>query len=89
MGVSQINHVVTLGLLVIALVGGTHGQTCPNQLETLNVCAPFVVPGSTNLIPSSDCCVALEAVDHSCLCNTIRVASTLPTQCNLPLSCGN
>ncbi|XP_024993038.1 stamen-specific protein FIL1 [Cynara cardunculus var. scolymus] len=89
MDVFQMNQIVTLVLLVVGLVGGSHGQTCPNQLENLNVCAPFVVPGSTNLIPSSDCCVALEAVDHACLCNTIRVASSLPTQCNLPLSCGN
>ncbi|KAI3800159.1 hypothetical protein L1987_35469 [Smallanthus sonchifolius] len=88
MGVSQISQ-VTLGLLVVALVARTHGQTCPNQLGNLNVCAPFVVPGSTDVLPSSDCCLALQAVDHDCLCTTARIASTLPTQCNFPVSCGN
>ncbi|KAK1409158.1 hypothetical protein QVD17_35683 [Tagetes erecta] len=88
MGTSQISQ-VTLVLLVVTLVAGTYGQTCPNQLSNLNVCAPFVVPGSANMLPNSDCCLALQAVDHDCLCSTIRIASTLPTQCNYPLSCGN
>ncbi|KAI3519504.1 hypothetical protein L1887_08678 [Cichorium endivia] len=88
MGVSKINQ-VTLVLLVLALVARTYGQTCPNQLSNLNVCAPFVVPGSADLTPNSDCCGALQAVDHDCLCSTIRVATRLPTQCNLPVTCGN
>ncbi|XP_076938347.1 stamen-specific protein FIL1-like [Bidens hawaiensis] len=92
MGVFQIRQ-VTLVLLIVALVARTHGQTvqtCPGQLGTLNVCAPFVVPGSpTNVVPSSDCCVALQSVDRDCLCNTIRIASSLPSQCNFPVSCGN
>lgn len=91
MGSSQISQ-VTLLLLVVALAGRTHGQTaqtCPNQLGNLNVCAPFVVPGSANTLPNSDCCLALQAVDHDCLCSTIRIASTLPTQCNYPVACGN
>nr|GEW58750.1 probable methyltransferase PMT15 [Tanacetum cinerariifolium] len=77
------------GLGVAAFVARTNGQACPYQLGNLNVCAPFVVPGSTETTPNRDCCLALQAVDHDCLCNTIRVASRLPTQCNFPLSCGN
>ncbi|KAI3808828.1 hypothetical protein L1987_24789 [Smallanthus sonchifolius] len=88
MGASQISQ-VTMFLLVVALVARTHGQTCPNQLGNLDVCAPFVLSGSTDLLPSSECCLALQAVDHDCLCSTIRVASRLPTQCNFPVSCGN
>lgn len=89
MSVSQVSQVTLLVLLVVAFVARTNGQVCPSQLGNLNVCAPFVVPGSTETIPSSDCCLALQAVDHDCLCNTIRIASRLPTQCNFPLSCGN
>ncbi|PWA98402.1 S-adenosyl-L-methionine-dependent methyltransferase [Artemisia annua] len=73
--------------MIMAFVARTNGQVCPMQLGNLNVCAPFVVPGSTETIPSKDCCLALQAVDHDCLCNTIRIASRLPTQCNFPLSC--
>lgn len=87
MGMSQISQ-VTLVLLMVALVAPTNSQTCPNQLGNLNVCAPFVVPGSTDVTPSSDCCLALQGVDHDCLCNTIRIASQLPSQCNLGLTCG-
>ncbi|PWA53357.1 stamen-specific protein FIL1 [Artemisia annua] len=88
MSVSQVSQ-VTLVLLVVAFVARTNGQVCPYQLGNFNVCAPFVVPaGSTETIPSRDCCSALQEVDHDCLCNTIRVASRLPTQCNFPLSCG-
>nr|XP_043633765.1 stamen-specific protein FIL1-like [Erigeron canadensis] len=87
--VSQISQVALLALLVLALVVGTHGQTCPNQLGNLNVCAPFVLPGSTNnSTPNSECCSALQTVDLDCLCNTIRIASLLPAQCNLPVTCG-
>ncbi|CAH1438965.1 unnamed protein product [Lactuca virosa] len=85
---SKINQ-ATLVLLVLALVVGTYGQTCPNQLANLNVCAPFVVPGSTDLMPNSDCCGAIQSIDRDCLCNTIQVATRLPTQCNLPVTCGN
>ncbi|KMS99032.1 hypothetical protein BVRB_3g066380 [Beta vulgaris subsp. vulgaris] len=84
----------TLVILVIALVvqfkGSVAQNTCPTQLGNLNVCAPYVVPGTANTIPSSDCCGALQAVEHECLCNTLRVASRLPSSCNLPpLNCGN
>ncbi|KAK9060899.1 hypothetical protein SSX86_018079 [Deinandra increscens subsp. villosa] len=90
MSVSQIQVTVVVLVVIIALVAGAHGQACPNQLGNLNVCAPFVVPGtSTEVVPSSDCCLALQAVDHDCLCSTIRIATTLPTQCNFPVSCGD
>ncbi|KAL8248005.1 hypothetical protein R6Q59_009221 [Mikania micrantha] len=88
MGVSQVSQVLMV-LLIVASMAVTNGQTCPNQFGNLNVCAPFVVPGSSDVLPNPDCCLALQAVDHDCLCNTIRIASTLPTQCNLPVSCGS
>ncbi|XP_057527761.1 protein MEN-8-like [Amaranthus tricolor] len=82
-------------VLVIALgmqIKGSMAQaqsTCANQLGSLNVCAPFVLPGTQNSAPSAECCGALQAVEHGCLCNTFRVASELPSACKLPaLSCG-
>ncbi|CAO2838891.1 unnamed protein product [Amaranthus hypochondriacus] len=64
-------------------------STCANQLGSLNVCAPYVLPGIQNSAPSAECCGALQAVEHGCLCNTFRVASQLPSACKLPaLSCG-
>ncbi|KAH6770855.1 Bifunctional inhibitor/lipid-transfer protein/seed storage 2S albumin superfamily protein [Perilla frutescens var. hirtella] len=82
-------------VLVIVVVAQKHimvesqaQSACSSSLSTLNVCAPFVVPGSA-ANPSSDCCGALQAVDHDCLCSTLRIASRIPVQCNLPpLSCG-
>lgn len=79
-------------LLLIALVVQTQSnaqrQSCSSELSTLNVCAPFVVPGN-NGNPSSECCGALQAVEHDCLCSTLRIASQLPTRCNIPsTSCG-
>ncbi|XWS50580.1 hypothetical protein CRYUN_Cryun12cG0098900 [Craigia yunnanensis] len=63
-------------------------QSCTNELTNLNVCAPFVVPGATETNPSSDCCGAIRSVQHDCLCSTLRIASRLPSQCNLPpLNC--
>ncbi|CAK7337216.1 unnamed protein product [Dovyalis caffra] len=80
-------------LLLIALAVQTqlaHSQQCTSQLSSLNVCAPFVVPGATNTSPNSECCNALEAVQHDCLCSTLQIASRLPSKCNLsPLTCGN
>ncbi|XP_022734821.1 protein MEN-8-like [Durio zibethinus] len=65
-------------------------QSCANVLTNLNVCAPFVVPGATETNPSSECCGALQSVQHDCLCSTLTIASRLPSQCNLPpLNCGN
>ncbi|KAI3471108.1 hypothetical protein Pfo_027771, partial [Paulownia fortunei] len=85
--------VIPLVMLVVLvaqnqfIITQSQAQTCAATLASLNVCAPFVVPGvGTN--PSSDCCGALQAVDHDCLCNTLRIASRIPAQCNLPpLSC--
>jgi len=86
----------TMVVLVVALVAvqmkgseGQQGNSCPTQLANLNVCAPFVVPGATGTTPTQDCCGALQAVEHECLCNTLRIASRLPSSCNLPpLTCG-
>nr|UZQ19738.1 stamen-specific protein FIL1 [Gleditsia microphylla] len=75
-------------LLLVALgtetikVAEAQSSSCTNGLSNLNVCAPFVVPDN-NTPPSSDCCNALEAVDHDCLCNTLRIAARLPSQCQL------
>ncbi|XP_011101182.1 stamen-specific protein FIL1 [Sesamum indicum] len=65
-------------------------QTCSSSLSSLNVCAPFAVPGSSSsTTPSPECCGALQAIDHDCMCSTLRIASQIPTQCNLPpLNCG-
>lgn len=81
-------------LLIIALVAQTHvsvaQNTCSASLGSLNQCAPFVVPGNPNTVPSADCCGALAAVPSDCLCTTLSIASRLPTQCNLPaLNCPN
>ncbi|XP_065868708.1 protein MEN-8-like [Euphorbia lathyris] len=78
--------VITLGVQTRL----AESQACTSQLTNLNVCAPYVVPGSTNPNPSAECCSALQSVNHDCLCNTLRVAARLPSHCNLqPLNCGN
>ncbi|GAB4826384.1 Guanine nucleotide-binding protein alpha-3 subunit [Ancistrocladus abbreviatus] len=67
----------------------SQAQNCPAELNNLNVCAPFVVPGA-NGTPSSECCGALQSVQHDCLCNTLRIASRLPSMCNIPpITCAN
>ncbi|EEF51434.1 protein MEN-8 [Ricinus communis] len=80
-------------LLLVALAMQTHlvhSQTCQNQLNSLNVCAPFVVPGAANTSPNAECCNALESVQNDCICNTLRIAGRLPSLCNLsPINCGN
>ncbi|OAY30408.1 hypothetical protein MANES_14G028300v8 [Manihot esculenta] len=77
-------------LLFIAVAAQTHlsmSQSCPSQLNTLNVCAPFVVPGAHGS-PSADCCNALQSMQNDCLCNTLAIAARLPSQCHLPpLNC--
>ncbi|KAJ6761309.1 PROTEIN YY1 [Salix purpurea] len=79
-------------LLLTALAVQTqlaHSQQCTSQLSNLNVCAPFVLPGAANTTPSAECCNALEAVQHDCLCSTLQISSRLPSQCSLPpLTCG-
>ncbi|VFQ77579.1 unnamed protein product [Cuscuta campestris] len=78
--------VAVLALMMAAVSG--QGDTCSAALGRLNVCAAFVVPGAAATTPSADCCAALQGVDHDCICNTLRVASRIPAQCNLaPLSC--
>ncbi|KAL2458356.1 Bifunctional inhibitor/lipid-transfer protein/seed storage 2S albumin superfamily protein [Abeliophyllum distichum] len=83
---------VVLLLVLIAQNDMTQSQaqsSCSSSLANLNVCAPFVVPGATNTAPSSDCCGALQSLDHDCMCNMVRVAARLPAQCNLAsLNCG-
>lgn len=87
-----------ISVLLILLVVAHHGTqmtkaqsgACTSELSNLNVCASFVVPGAANTKPSATCCNALQAVDHDCLCSTIRIASQLPSQCQIPpLACGN
>ncbi|XP_028806266.1 protein MEN-8-like [Neltuma alba] len=73
-------------LMVAAVIGGAEAQAdsrCANGVSRLTVCAPFVVAGN-NSAPSSECCSALGEVDRDCLCNTLRVAYQLPSQCQLP-----
>ncbi|OMO97919.1 hypothetical protein COLO4_14273 [Corchorus olitorius] len=87
---------VVFSLLVVLVVVATvetqtakaQSATCSNDLTNLNTCAPFVVPGAAN--PSPACCSALQAVQPDCLCNTLRIASQLPSRCNVqPFNCGN
>ncbi|XWS48405.1 hypothetical protein CRYUN_Cryun13aG0073600 [Craigia yunnanensis] len=86
---SQAAAALLLLLAVAAVQTQTaKAQSCTNELTNLNVCAPFVVPGATETNPSSDCCGALQSVQHDCLCSTLRIASRLPSQCNIPpLNC--
>ncbi|CAA3001687.1 stamen-specific FIL1-like [Olea europaea subsp. europaea] len=83
---------VVLFLVLVVQYHMTQSQaqsSCSSSLANLSVCAPFVVPGTTNAAPSTDCCGALQSLDHDCICNTVRIAARLPSQCNLPsLSCG-
>lgn len=77
-------------MIVIVLVAQipsiTMAQSCASSLSSLNACAPFVLPGAA--APNVGCCTALQTVDHDCLCNTLRIANSMPSQCNLPpLSC--
>ncbi|XP_021892231.1 protein MEN-8 [Carica papaya] len=81
-------------LFVVALLAETkmgEAQTCSTQLNNLNVCLPYVMAaGGTSTSPSTECCSALQAVQHDCICNTIRISSSLPGLCNLPaLTCPN
>ncbi|KAG6657097.1 stamen-specific protein FIL1-like [Carya illinoinensis] len=89
--VSLSSLVAVLMLVALAVQTQTaQAQTsCSAELSNLNVCAPYVVPGAANVVPSSDCCSALQSVQHDCLCSTLRIASQLPAQCNVPaVSCG-
>ncbi|AED96178.1 unnamed protein product [Arabidopsis thaliana] len=86
MSFMKVAMMVALVLVVAATV--VDGQSCNAQLSTLNVCGEFVVPGADRTNPSAECCNALEAVPNECLCNTFRIASRLPSRCNIPtLSC--
>ncbi|XP_027101316.2 protein 108-like isoform X1 [Coffea arabica] len=81
-----------LALLFLALVLQNHvvksqEPSCPTTLANLNVCVPFLVPGSgpADNPPSAECCNAVQAVKEDCICNTLQIASRLPTRCNLPV----
>ncbi|KAK9103401.1 hypothetical protein Sjap_020655 [Stephania japonica] len=79
--------VVLCGIALQAQVGESQQNNCSTELSTLTTCAPFVIPGQPTT-PSSDCCAALQTVDHDCICNTLRVAARIPTACSLPpLNC--
>uniref|UniRef100_A0A7N0REI7 Bifunctional inhibitor/plant lipid transfer protein/seed storage helical domain-containing protein n=1 Tax=Kalanchoe fedtschenkoi TaxID=63787 RepID=A0A7N0REI7_KALFE len=63
-------------------------SSCTAELNSLNVCAPFVLPNAGN--PSAECCGALRAVPRDCVCSTIRISARLPSSCSLPpLDCDN
>ncbi|CAL9243207.1 unnamed protein product [Arabidopsis halleri] len=80
--------VVMVALVLVVAATVVDGQSCNAQLSGLNVCGEFVVPGADRTNPSAECCNALEAVPNECLCNTFRIASRLPSRCNIPtLSC--
>ncbi|VVB15677.1 unnamed protein product [Arabis nemorensis] len=75
-------------MVALVLVVTVDGQSCNVHLSGLNSCGEFVVPGADKTNPSAECCTALEAVPSECLCNTLRIASRLPSRCNIPtLSC--
>ncbi|XVF50776.1 hypothetical protein PTKIN_Ptkin04bG0130700 [Pterospermum kingtungense] len=81
-------------LLVLVAVAAVQSQTvkaqsCVTELSNLNVCAPFVLPGTSDTTtPSPACCGALQSVQHDCICSTLRISSQLPSRCNLPpLNC--
>ncbi|KAM3324233.1 protein like [Capsicum chacoense] len=86
---SSVVSLFLLGLLVVVLQSGViecQSQTCTPSLTSLNVCAPFVVPGAPSA--SAECCTALQSINHGCMCDTMRIAAQIPAQCNLPpLSC--
>ncbi|KAG9156166.1 hypothetical protein Leryth_015573 [Lithospermum erythrorhizon] len=87
---SILSSIVPLLLLLIVVQSQTHivkaqAQSCSTSLGNLNVCAPFLFPGASNTNPSDQCCSAIQATDHDCLCNFLRVSARLPTQCNLPI----
>ncbi|XP_019088217.1 PREDICTED: protein 108-like [Camelina sativa] len=83
-----IMKVTVMVMLVVVAATVVDGQSCNAQLSGLNVCGEFVVPGADRTNPSAECCNALEAVPNECLCNTFRIASRLPSRCNIPtLSC--
>ncbi|KAL8148245.1 stamen-specific protein FIL1-like [Apium graveolens] len=89
---SGITTVLVVAMIAVLLQISDHqvqaqGANCSGTLSSLTTCAPFVVPGA-NSEPSSDCCAALQTVDHDCYCNTLRIAAQIPTHCNLPpLTC--
>ncbi|KAI3925795.1 hypothetical protein MKX01_003354 [Papaver californicum] len=65
-------------------------QSCLQDISNLNVCAQFILPGQGVAIPSAECCSALQRVDSSCICNTLRIAARIPSACSLPsLTCGS
>ncbi|KAL5546885.1 hypothetical protein UlMin_006572 [Ulmus minor] len=69
---------LVLGIALIVMVQSSETQVCLTQLNNLNVCGQFVVPGS-NSQPSTECCSALRSVDRDCFCNTLRITSRFPS----------
>ncbi|XP_043715967.1 protein MEN-8 [Telopea speciosissima] len=88
---ASLKFIISLLLVVVALVTQAQvarSQNCGNELNSLTVCAPFVLPGSQNSNPSSECCAAIRGVDQGCYCNTMRIISRLPSQCQQsPMTC--
>lgn len=81
---------IILMITLVAEIKTVRSQNCVAEINSLNVCAPFVVPGQADNTPSAECCNALQQVNQGCLCSTIRISSRIPVACRLPpLSCGN
>nr|Q43533.1 RecName: Full=Protein LIM1; Flags: Precursor [Lilium longiflorum]BAA04831.1 ORF [Lilium longiflorum] len=70
-------------LLLAALSREGRSQNCSAAIGELMTCGPYVLPGN-NGAPSEQCCSALRAVNHGCLCETINIISSLPDHCSLP-----
>jgi hypothetical protein len=92
--IASLNFGAMLVLVFVALLLQTQvsksqtDQRCAAAMGNVNTCAPFLLPGAANEVPSQECCTALQAVDQGCICSTIQIASRLPSKCNLPpLTC--
>ncbi|KAI4340867.1 hypothetical protein MLD38_025665 [Melastoma candidum] len=65
-----------------------YGLSCLSEPINLNMCAHFVIRGSSNLILRAECSSTLRSIHHGCLCNTLRMAHHLPSMCQIPpLAC--
>ncbi|MCL7025760.1 hypothetical protein MKW94_016399 [Papaver nudicaule] len=93
-GVTSVYYTSAALFLILVTLGAeiksVQSQTCMQDITNLNVCAQFVLPGQGVALPSTECCSALQRVDPSCICNTLRIAARIPRACSLPaLTCGN
>nr|Q40227.2 RecName: Full=Protein LIM3; Flags: Precursor [Lilium longiflorum] len=87
---AAVKFLVCSVLLVVLATQSEIGlaQNCSAAIGGLMSCGPYVLPGN-QLTPSTQCCSAIQAVNHGCLCETINIISSLPGHCSLPpVSCG-